>query len=129
MSFDPSVGGEIQKSRPAVVVSNDTANASLNRVQVVPLSSQVRRLYPAEVFVSLGGEPRKAMADQVTTASKQPLRRRLGATNSEHSIGVIKRVFGFWKVRYSGLANNAHCCFVTCALASLSIVRNHLLHA
>ena len=118
MSFDPSVGGEIQKSRPAVVVSNDTANASLNRVQVVPLSSQVRRLYPAEVFVSLGGEPRKAMADQVTTASKQPLRRRLGATNSEFAlwhtawptplpfrIGVIQvgrvcstRAASFWKV-------------------------------
>lgn len=92
MSFDPSVGGEIQKNRPAVVVSNDTANALLNRVQVVPLSSQVGRLYPAEAFVSLGGERRKAMADQVTTASKQRLLRRLGELSREDMDAVGKAV-------------------------------------
>ncbi len=32
VSFDPSVGGEIQKTRPAIVISNDSANAALNRV-------------------------------------------------------------------------------------------------
>ncbi len=92
MSFDPSVGGEIQKSRPAVVLSNDTANALLNRVQVVPLSSQVGRLYPAEAFVSLGGERRKAMADQVTTASKQRLLRHLGGLSREDMDAVAKAV-------------------------------------
>jgi mRNA interferase MazF len=39
VSFDPSLGGEVQKTRPAVLLSNDTANALLNRVQVVPVSS------------------------------------------------------------------------------------------
>ena len=39
VSFDAAVGGEVQKTRPAVVLSNDTANALLNRVQVVPISS------------------------------------------------------------------------------------------
>jgi mRNA interferase MazF len=79
VSFDPSVGGEIQKTRPAVVLSNDTANALLNRVQMVPISGQVRRLYPAEAYVNVNGERRKAMADQITTASKQRLMRQLGA--------------------------------------------------
>jgi mRNA interferase MazF len=78
VSFDPSLGGEIQKTRPAVVMSNDTANALLNRVQVVPVSSQVDRLYPAEAAITLNGERRKAMADQITTASKRRLHRRLG---------------------------------------------------
>ena len=47
----------------------------------------------------------------------------------EHSIGVIKRVFGFVKVRYRGLDKNAHRLFVTCALANLFIVRHRLLTA
>jgi IS5 family transposase len=44
----------------------------------------------------------------------------------EHAIGVIKRVFGFAKVRYRGIAKNANRLFVTCALANLFIARQHL---
>jgi mRNA interferase MazF len=78
VSFDPSIGGEVQKTRPAVVVSNDTANALLNRVQVVPISSQVNRLYPAEALITFNRERRKAMADQIATVSKWRLLRLLG---------------------------------------------------
>ena len=78
VSFDPSVGGEIQKTRPAVVLSNDSANAALNRVIVVPISSQVARIYPGEALITLNGEQRKAMADQVMTISKQRLKNKLG---------------------------------------------------
>jgi len=78
VSFDAAIGGEVQKTRPAVILSNDTANALLNRVQVVPISSQVERLYPAEAAVTLNGERRKAMADQISTASKRRLHRKIG---------------------------------------------------
>src|SRR5271169_4088976 len=78
VSFDPSVGGEIRKMRPAVVLSNDSANAALNRVIVVPISSQVAKVYPGETLITLNGEPRKAMADQIMTASKKRLRNKLG---------------------------------------------------
>ena len=47
----------------------------------------------------------------------------------EHAIGVIKRVFGFAKVRYRGLDKNAHRLFVTCALANLFMARHHLMRA
>jgi mRNA interferase MazF len=70
VNFDPSVGGEVKKKRPAVIVSNDAANKHLNRVQVVPLTSKVDRVYPSEAQVVFGGKPGKAMADQLTTVSK-----------------------------------------------------------
>lgn len=78
ISFDPSIGGEIQKTRPAILVSNNAANAALNRVIVVPVTSQTAKVYPGEALVKLNGELRKAMADQLTTASKKRLRSKLG---------------------------------------------------
>jgi IS5 family transposase len=45
----------------------------------------------------------------------------------EHAIGVVKRIFGFVKVRYRGLEKNAHRLFVTCALANIYIARRHLM--
>ena len=92
VSFGSSIGGEIQKTRPAVIVSNDTANALLNRIQLVPVSSQVSRLYPAEAYVLINGERRKAMADQLTTASKQRLLRVVGVLSTEDLTGVIRAV-------------------------------------
>src|SRR5947209_9001120 len=78
VNFDPSVGGEIGKQRPAVIVSNDVANQYLNRLQVIPITSNVARIYPSEALVMLNGEPRKAMADQLTTVSKLRLRSKVG---------------------------------------------------
>ena len=83
LAFDPSVGGEIQKTRPAVIVSNDAANAALNRVIVVPISSQTARLYPGEALIQLEGQQRKAMADQLTTASKLRIKKMIGTVSPE----------------------------------------------
>jgi len=83
VSFDRSRGGEIQKTRPAVVLSNDAANHALNRVEVVPVSSQTAKIYPGEARISVDGRPGKAMADQIATASKERLKTRLGTLSSE----------------------------------------------
>jgi mRNA interferase MazF len=91
VSFDPSVGGEIQKERPAAILSNDASNKHLNRVQVVPLSSQVDRLYPCEAIVTLNGKAQKAMADQITTVSKLRLSNRAGRLSAA-DLAQIERV-------------------------------------
>jgi len=70
VNFDPAIGGEIKKRRPAVIVSNEAANRHLNRVQVVPLTSRTAKVYPSEALVTFAGKQAKAMADQLTTVSK-----------------------------------------------------------
>ncbi len=73
VNFSGATGGEVQKTRPAVIVSNDASNANANRVQVIPLSTQTGKLYPCEALVTVKGSRSKAMADQVSTVSKQRL--------------------------------------------------------
>lgn len=83
VNFEPNLGGEIKKIRPAIVISNNAANTHLNRVQVVPITSNTDRLYPGEAFVMLNGDKRKAMADQLTTASKQRIGKKIGTLSKD----------------------------------------------
>ncbi|MBH1970430.1 type II toxin-antitoxin system PemK/MazF family toxin [Moraxellaceae bacterium AER2_44_116] len=78
IDFDPAVGEEIQKTRPAVIVSNDSINAKLQRVQVLPLTSNIQKIYSNEALVVVAGKQGKALASQLTTVSKQRIGRKLG---------------------------------------------------
>jgi mRNA interferase MazF len=88
VSFAGSSGGEVRKSRPAVIVSNDVSNQHANRVQVVPLSSKTEKLFPCEARVTVDGRESKAMADQIMTVNKGRLNDRLVMLSPEDMRGV-----------------------------------------
>ena len=92
VNFDPSVGGEIRKKRPAVIVSNNAANQFLNRVQVIPLTSSVEKLYPSESYITFRGKKAKAMADQLTTVSKKRLIDQAGTVSKSDLEGVKRAI-------------------------------------
>ncbi len=64
--------------RVAVVVSNNDANKSLNRVQVVPLDTKVDPVYHGETLVSLNGSTRRVLTSQLATVPKRWLSERMG---------------------------------------------------
>jgi mRNA interferase MazF len=92
VNSDPSVGGEIRKKRPAIIVSNDAANQFLNRVQVVPLTSSVGKLYPSETYITLRRKKTKAMADQLTTVSKKKLIDQAGTVFKAELEGIERAI-------------------------------------
>lgn len=79
LEFDPAIGSEIRKTRPALILSNDAANRNLARVVVVPLSSNTHKIYPGEALVTVAGQSSKAMADQIMASDKSRLKSQLGS--------------------------------------------------
>jgi len=88
VEFEPTRGAEANKTRPALIVSNDGANAIADRlgrgvVTVLPLTSNTERIYTFQVFLPADdrGLPRdsKVQAEQVRSVAVERVGRRLGA--------------------------------------------------
>ena len=88
IDFDPSIGSEIRKTRPAIIISNDVANRNLARIMAMPMTSNTTRVYPGEAVVTIAGRSSKAMADQMVAADKKRVKTRIGVLSRADMIAV-----------------------------------------
>lgn len=87
VTLDPVVGSETGKTRPGLVLQNDLANRSSPTVTVLPISSQVDRVYPFQVRIPAGEgglvDESKVLCEQIRTVSRQRLGERIGELPTE----------------------------------------------
>jgi mRNA interferase MazF len=88
VNLDPVVGTEIRKTRPAVVVSNDSCNRHGTRVAVLPITSNVDSLFPGEAMIDLKGRPGRALGDQIRSIDKRRLKARISTVTAEEMARV-----------------------------------------
>jgi mRNA interferase MazF len=88
VALDPALGTEIRKTRPAVVISNDSCNRYGSRVVVLPVTSNVESLYPGEPRIEGRGAPARVLGDQIRSIDKRRLRSRLGRLTKQELLSV-----------------------------------------
>jgi mRNA interferase MazF len=86
--LDPALGTEIRKTRPAVVISNDSCNRYGSRVVVLPITSNVESLYPGEARIEVRGAPARVLGDQIRSIDKRRLRSRIGRLTKQELLSV-----------------------------------------
>ena len=95
VNLDPTVGSEIKKTRPCVVISPDEMNKYLDTVVIAPITSQSRS-YPTRVRIDIEGNENWVALDQVRTIDKSRLTKRISALVRKEIIEIkriIKEIF------------------------------------
>lgn len=77
VNLDPTVGSEIQKTRPCLIISPDEMNRHIRTVIVAPMTTK-GRAYPTRVECTFGGKRGQVVLDQLRTVDKSRLVKRLG---------------------------------------------------
>ena len=97
VNLDPTVGSEIQKTRPCLVISPDEMNRNIRTVIVAPMTS-VSKDYPTRVSCTFRKKQGQVVLDQVRTLDKTRLIKKLGTIDSRAQrdvISVLQRMFAF----------------------------------
>jgi mRNA interferase MazF len=89
INLDPTVGSEIQKTRPCLIISPDEMNRRIATVIVAPLTTKGRG-YPTRVQCDFQGKAGEIVLDQIRTVDKTRLVRRLGVIDEATRINVLE---------------------------------------
>lgn len=90
--FEPAIGNEIKKLRPAIIISNDMSNRYIHVVQVIPLTSNITNVYPSECLIETKEKTAKALGSQITTLDKTRVKSQMGAVNANDMIKLEKAI-------------------------------------
>lgn len=88
INLDPTIGNEIQKTRPCVIVSPDEMNRHLNTVIIAPMTTK-GRAYPTRVTIKFQGKQGQIVLDQIRTVDKARLVKKLGRIDSKTQSTVL----------------------------------------
>ncbi len=90
VSLDPTLGSEIQKTRPCLVISPDEINRHLRTVIIAPMTT-AERPYPTRVALTFQSKPRQVALDQLRAVDRQRLVRKLGTVSSKaaHAVSTV----------------------------------------
>ncbi len=95
IALDPTVGHEIRKTRPCIVVSPNEMNKHISTVIVAPMTSK-KRNYPTRVPCKFKGRSGEIVLDQIRTVDKARLTKRLGAIDpnaQRNTLKVLQEMF------------------------------------
>ena len=82
VNLDPTVGAEIQKSRPCLIISPNSINNNLRTIIIAPMTTRVRA-YPTRVLCEFQGKEGQIALDQIRTVDKSRLIRILGKLDAD----------------------------------------------
>jgi mRNA interferase MazF len=88
VNLDPTIGSEIKKTRPCVVISPDEMNMHIQTVIIAPMTSK-GRLYPSRVPCTFQGKGGQIVLDQIRTVDRGRLVKRLGRLTAPQSAAVL----------------------------------------
>lgn len=91
VSLDPTVGSEIQKTRPAVVISPNEVNSALGTILIAPITSS-KRNFPTRIAFDLNKSENYIALDQIRAVDKTRLNRKLSVLNEETAQSVCDKL-------------------------------------
>jgi len=97
VNLDPTIGSEIKKTRPVIVISPNEMNRFINTVIIAPMTSRVRK-YPSRVAIKFKNKKGEAVLDQIRTVDKTRLIKKLGIITKKESEDISATLLEIFQI-------------------------------